>query len=62
MRVQYDPKTDAVVYGDVTKDFTKEDWVRLALACLDQAGIHDFDQAYIGADIEKALDKIPSNS
>ncbi len=39
MKTQYDPKTDAVIYGcDATSNFTGEDWRRLALAALDQAG------------------------
>lgn len=37
---QYGAKTDAVVYGcDETADFESEDWIRLALAALDQAGV-----------------------
>lgn len=39
-QTQYDEKTDPVIYGSpVTADFTREDWLRLALAALDQAGI-----------------------
>ncbi len=34
--VAYDVKTDAVVYGEATVHFTREDWTR---AALDQAGV-----------------------
>jgi len=38
--VQYSHKVDAVIYGaNVTRDFTREDWTRLALAALDQANV-----------------------
>ena len=40
MKVQYDEKTDAIIYNlDSTDKFTREDWVRLACAALDQAGL-----------------------
>ena len=39
MKTQYDEKTDAVIYGAATKDLVEHDWVRLAVAALDQAGV-----------------------
>jgi hypothetical protein len=46
--VQYDTRTDAVVYGcDATRDFTHEDWIRLAMAALDQAGLDAAEQAVV---------------
>jgi hypothetical protein len=36
--VQYDARTDAVVYGPFTRGFERADWIRLAAAALDQAG------------------------
>ena len=36
--VQYDHKTDAVIYGPATDGWTRADWLRLAAAALDQAG------------------------
>lgn len=36
----YGKRIDSVVYDcDATNDFTREDWIRLALAALDQAGV-----------------------
>lgn len=36
----YGKRIDSVVYGcDATSDYTREDWIRLALAALDQAGV-----------------------
>ena len=36
----YGPRTDALVYEQsVTADYTRADWIRLALAALDQAGV-----------------------
>lgn len=37
--VSYVQRIDAVVYGSDTSDYTREDWIRLALAALDQAGV-----------------------
>lgn len=38
----YGARIDAVVYGcAATADYTREDWLRLALAALDQAGCHN---------------------
>ena len=45
--MDYDTKTDAVL--DTLSDFTEEDFVRLALACLDQAGLSVRDQEAIQA-------------
>ena len=40
MKIQYDERTDAVVYGcPATATFTPADWVRLALAALSQADV-----------------------
>lgn len=37
---QYGQRIDAVVYGsEKTATYTREDWVRLALAALDQADV-----------------------
>lgn len=39
-QTQYDEKTDKVIYDtSITAGFTTEDWLRLALAALDQAGV-----------------------
>lgn len=52
-KAQYDSKTDAVIYGSsLTSDFTREDWIRLALAALDQAGLDKVTQDMITASIE----------
>lgn len=37
--VQYDVKTDTVIYGSSTEGFERIDWLRLAAAAIDQAGI-----------------------
>ncbi|HTP97951.1 MAG TPA: hypothetical protein VMN56_01415 [Casimicrobiaceae bacterium] len=37
--MSYGKKTYTVVYGNGTDDYTEADWVRLALAALDQAGV-----------------------
>jgi hypothetical protein len=39
MKPQYDPKTDAVIYSPATAGFRSGNWVLLALAALDQAGL-----------------------
>jgi hypothetical protein len=39
MKTQYDQKTDAVVYSESTPGFTRDDWINLAVAAADQAGI-----------------------
>ena len=50
----YDPKTDAVL--DSLNDFTEEDFARLALACLDQAGVSVKDQDSDRERVEVLLD------
>jgi hypothetical protein len=38
----YGPNVDSVVYGcDATRTYTRGDWIALALAALDQAGVTD---------------------
>ena len=37
--VIYTTKIDPVIYGQFTKDFEKEDWIKLMYAALDQSGI-----------------------
>lgn len=40
MSIHYSERVDAVIYGSpITADYTREDWLRLAYACLDQAGL-----------------------
>lgn len=39
--LQYDARVDAVVYGATTRDFTRADWRRLAVAALDQASTRE---------------------
>lgn len=40
MSCNYGARVDAVVYGcPATADYTREDWIRLALAALDQADV-----------------------
>ena len=38
--MSYDPKTDAIL--DTCHDMSKADFARLALACLDQAGLTSY--------------------
>ena len=52
MKTQYTDRVDAVVYSQIVKDFTKEDWAALALACVDQAGVN----RYTITDLAKTLD------
>ena len=50
MRPQYDTKTDHVIYDtDAIGEFEDADFVRLAMACIDQAGIAQHRQAKIAA-------------
>ena len=35
--VQYSTKVDAVIYDEVCREFATEDFIALAIACLDQA-------------------------
>lgn len=37
--VQYTARVDAVIYDSATATFAREDWIRTALAALDQAGV-----------------------
>lgn len=37
--VQYSQKIDKVIYSEHTRDFAKEDWIKLANAAFDQAGL-----------------------
>ena len=47
-KTQYDTRTDAVIYGcDATASFTPADWIRLAMAALDQAGVSAIGQAAV---------------
>ena len=40
-REQYGRRIDAGVYGcDAPHDYTRADWIKLALAALDQAGVN----------------------
>lgn len=38
-KINYSEKIDPAIYGEATKGFTKEDWIELAIAALDQAGV-----------------------
>lgn len=38
--LQYTEKVDKVIYGIDTAGFRKLDWIEMALAALDQAGMH----------------------
>jgi hypothetical protein len=52
--MDYDAKTDAVL--KTLSDFTAEDFARLAIACLDQAGLSVRDQEQITERVEVLLD------
>lgn len=56
-RGAYDARTQAVVYGcDDTADFTREDWINLAMAALDQAGCNVRFQEEIRASLVDEID------
>jgi hypothetical protein len=38
---QYGPKVDKIIYSDLTKGFTEDDWIALGVAALDQGGFPD---------------------
>jgi hypothetical protein len=52
---QYDEKTDRVVYGDGTDDFTSADWLRLARAAFDQACVKGPGAAAMHKEIEEMI-------
>ena len=41
MKIQYDEKTDELIYSKLGRSFERADWLRLAIAALDQADIED---------------------
>ena len=52
----YSKAVDAVVYGATTRDLTSDDWMRLAMAALDQAGMNGATQKRIAALIGLTVD------
>lgn len=45
--VQYGGRVDAVVGSPLVSEFTRDDWKRLAMAALDQAGLSEAEQREI---------------
>ena len=37
--INYNKSVDPLIYGNFTKEFKREDWLKLALAALDQADV-----------------------
>lgn len=44
LKIQYDEKTDPIVYGRLTDGFNQVDWLHLAFAALDQACFKEADR------------------
>lgn len=52
-RTQYDPGTDAIIYGSDTTGFGSNEWIRLAMAALDQAGLSKYEQNCVADSMKK---------
>ena len=59
-RTQYDPKTDAALDRVCEQPMTREDFGRLALACLDQAGMSMWGQKMVLLTLE--IDSLEAQS
>lgn len=54
MSTQYSTTIDPVIYGPATNGFQRADWIALALAALDQAGVRHPEHKRIVAILDDA--------
>lgn len=57
--IQYSTTIDPVIYGRATTGFERADWIALALAALDQAGVKRREHEKIVAILDEADVAVP---